>query len=198
MSVLFGLLWPLERFNAAILALGRAISIVALAIMVCLILGQVFFRYVLNDAPNWTEEAARFGMLWMTGLMAPLAYRMGGFVAIDMLGRALPRVVAGLLSLVLLAITMWVLLIAWERGLNNHLDTLSGRGCSATLRWPFGIEIGKCGEKFQNRFQYASLWVGVNLLILVNIELIIRQIITLAGQGARLRPLSTEDMAGAD
>ena len=198
MSVLFGLLWPLERFNAAILALGRAISIVALAIMVCLILGQVFFRYVLNDAPNWTEEAARFGMLWMTGLMAPLAYRMGGFVAIDMLGRALPRVVAGLLSLVLLAITMWVLLIAWERGLNNHLDTLSGRGCSATLRWPFGIEIGKCGEKFQNRFQYASLWVGVNLLILVNVELIIRQVIKLLGQGDRLTNLQSEDVGGAD
>ena len=198
MSVLFGLLWPLERFNTAILAIGRVIAIVALAIMVCLILGQVFFRYVLNDAPNWTEEAARFGMLWMTGLMAPLAYRMGGFVAIDMLGRALPRLLAGLLGLVLLVLTLWVLLIAWERGLNNHIDTQSGKGCSATLRWPFGIEIGICGEKFQNLFQYASLWVGVNLLILVNLELIIRQIITLAGQEARLTPLSVDDMAGAD
>ncbi len=198
MSVLFGLLWPLERFNTAVLAIGKAIAIAALAIMVCLILGQVFFRYVLNDAPNWTEEAARFGMLWMTGLMAPLAYRMGGFVAIDMLERALPRAIAAILSLILMAITLWVLLIAWERGLNNHIDTLSGKGCSATLRWPFGIEIGKCGEKFQNRFQYASLWVGVNLLILVNIELIIRQIITLAGQGDRLTRLSNDDMAGAD
>ncbi len=198
MSVLFGLLWPLERFNAAILAVGRVIAVIALAIMVCLILGQVFFRYVLNDAPNWTEEAARFGMLWMTGLMAPLAYRMGGFVAIDMLERALSRTLAGILSLILMAITMWVLLIAWERGLNNHLDTLSGRGCSSTLRWPFGIEVGKCGEKFQNRFQYASLWVGVNLLILVNIELIIRQIITLAGQGDRLAPLrADEEIAGS-
>ena len=198
MPILMGLLWPLERFNSAVLALGRAIAIAALAIMVCLILGQVFFRYVLNDAPNWTEEAARFGMLWMTGLMAPLAYRMGGFVAIDMLARALPRLLGGLLALTLLGITLWVLLIFWDRGLNNHLDTLSGRGCSATLRWPFGIEIGKCGEKFQNRFQYASLWVGVNLLILVNIELIIRQIVTMAGQGHRLTPLSPLDVAGAD
>lgn len=198
MSVLFGLLWPLERFNTAVLALGRAIAIAALAIMVCLILGQVFFRYVLNDAPNWTEEAARFGMLWMTGLMAPLAYRMGGFVAIDMLERAVPRAIAAILSLILLGITLWVLLIAWERGLNNHIDTLSGKGCSASLRWPFGIEIGKCGEKFQNRFQYASLWVGVNLLILVNIELVIRQVITLAGHGERLTRLSNDGMAGAD
>lgn len=198
MSVLFGLLWPLERFNKAVLAIGRVVAIIALAIMVCLILGQVFFRYVMNDAPNWTEEAARFGMLWMTGLMAPLAYRMGGFVAIDMLERALPRALAGLLTIVLLAIAMWVLLIAWDRGLNNHLDTLSGKGCSSSLRWPFGIEIGKCGAKFQNRFQYASLWVGVNLLILVNLELIIRQIISLGGHGARLSPLrADEEIAGS-
>jgi len=198
MSVLFGLLWPLERFNTAVLAIGRVIAVIALAIMVALILGQVFFRYVLSDAPNWTEEGARFGMLWMTGLMAPLAYRMGGFVSIDMLERALPRVISAVLTLILLIIMLWVLVIAWERGLNNHVDTLSGRGCSSSLRWPFGIEIGKCGAKFQNNFQYASLWVGVNILILVNIELMIRQVIKLLGQGDRLNPLSAEDFAGAD
>ena len=198
MAVLCGLLWPVGRIDTIVLAIGKVVAVAALAIMVCLILGQVFFRYILNDAPNWTEEAARFGMLWMTGLMAPLAYRMGGFVGIDMLERALPRVLAGILSLVLMVLTMWVLMVAWERGLNNHIDTLSGKGCSASLRWPFGIEVGKCGEKFQNRFQYASLWVGVNLLILVNLELMIRQIITLAGQGDRLSRLTAdEDIAGA-
>lgn len=198
MSVLFGVLWPLERFNTAILALGRALAMAALAIMVCLILGQVFFRYVLNDAPNWTEEGARFGMLWMTGLMAPLAYRMGGFVSIDMLERALPKFLSALLTLVLLCIALWVLTVFWDRGWNNHVDTMSGRGCSSSLRWPFGFEFGKCGAKFQNRFQYASLFVGVNLLILVNVELIIRQIIKLGGQGHRLTPLTPdENIAGS-
>lgn len=198
MSVLFGLLWPLERFNTVVLAIGRVIAVIALGIMVALILGQVFFRYVMSDAPNWTEEGARFGMLWMTGLMAPLAFRMGGFVSIDMLERALPRVISGLLTLLLLGIALWVLVIAWERGLNNHVDTISGRGCSSSLRWPFGIEIGKCGAKFQNNYQYASLFVGVNLLILVNVELIIRQIIKLLGQGDRLTPLSSGELQGAD
>ena len=198
MSVLFGLLWPLERFNTVVLAIGKVIAVIALTIMVSLILGQVFFRYILSDAPNWTEEGARFGMLWMTGLMAPLAFRMGGFVSIDMLERALPRVVSGLLTLVLLGIALWVLVVAWDRGLNNHVDTLSGRGCSSSLKWPFGFEYGKCGNKFQNNFQYASLWVGVNLLILVNIELMIRQIIKLLGQGDKLNPLSAEDFQGAD
>ncbi|CAN0305996.1 unnamed protein product, partial [Chrysoparadoxa australica] len=153
MPVLLILLWPLERLNTGILSVGRIIAIAALAIMVCLILGQIFWRYALNDAPNWTEEGARFGMLWLVGLMAPLAYRQGGFVAIDMLERALPRLLAALLTLVLLAISLWVLIIAWDKGLNNHVDSLSGRGCSSSLRWPFGIEIGKCKAKFANQYQ---------------------------------------------
>ena len=206
MSVLFGALWPLERLNNVLLGIGKIIAVIALVIMGGLILGQVFFRYVLNDAPNWTEEGARFGMLWMTGLMAPLAMRMGGFVAIDMLERALPRLLAGLLTLLLLGITLWVLLIAWDKGWNNHVNTLSGKGCSSALRWPFGwepqsvlgIDNTKCDEKFQKRFQYASLFVGVNLMILVSIELILRQLIFLGGRGDELTQFGDEDAVRAD
>lgn len=176
---------------------GKAISVAALILMVCFILLQVLMRYVFNDAPNWTEEAARFGMLWMTGLMAPIAYRHGGFVAIDMLERALAPRLAAILSLVLLFMSFAVLLVMWDKGLNNHVDSLSGRGCSSTLRWPLGIEIGKCGAKFSNYYQYLALWVGVNLLILVCVELILRQALKLMGRDARLPVLGDEDVGGA-
>lgn len=182
--------------NETLHRIGRTISIGALILMVLFILFQVLMRYIFNDAPNWTEEAARFGMLWMTGLMAPIAYRHGGFVAIDMLERALPQTLAAILSLVLLLMSFAVLLVMWDKGLNNHVDTISGRGCSATLRWPFGIEIGKCGAKFSNYYQYLGLWVGVNLLILTCVELILRQGLKLTGRDAGLAPL-TEDEVGS-
>ncbi len=197
MSVLFGALWPLERINNVLLGIGKILAVIALAVMVCLILGQVFFRYVLNDAPNWTEEGARFGMLWMTGLMAPLAMRMGGFVAIDMLERALPRVLAGILTLFLLGISLWVLIIAWDKGLNNHVDSLSGRGASASLRIPLEIFGGE-NIKFRNNWQFASLFVGVNLMILVTIELMLRQLITLGGRGDELTQFGDDDAVRAD
>ena len=197
MSVLLTILKPLEWLNTQLLQVGKVIAVIALAIMVCLILAPVFFRYVLGDALNWTEEGARFGMLWLTGLMAPLAFRQGGFVSIDMLERALPRVLSAILTLLLLTISMAVLIIAWDKGLNNHVDSLSGRGSSATLRIPLDL-IGGETIKFKNQWQYASLWVGINLLILVNIELIIRQTITLLGGGDRLTDFSTNQVAGAD
>jgi TRAP-type C4-dicarboxylate transport system permease small subunit len=191
MPVLFGVLWPLQRLNTGLLAAGRVIAVTLLALMVCFILGQVFFRYVLNDAPRWTEEAARFGMLWMTGLMAPVAYRQGGFVAIDMVERALPRIAAGILTLLLLSLSLWVLCIMWDRGLNNHVVSLSGRGTMPSLRLPLDWFGGE-SNKLNNQWMFASLFVGVTLLILVNIELILRQIITLLGGAARLTPLGDQ------
>ena len=197
MQILLTLAAVLQRVNDVVLSLGRWIGMAALAIMVCLILGQVFFRYVLNDAPNWTEEGARFCMLWMTGLLAPLAMRLGGFVSIDMLERALPRVLAAVLTLVLLSITMAVLLMAWDKGLNNHVDSLTGRGKSASLRLPLDWFGGE-RMKFRNAWMFSSLFVGVNLLILVTAELILRQIITLLGQGDRLKPISSDTSVRAD
>jgi TRAP-type C4-dicarboxylate transport system permease small subunit len=183
--------------NESIQKVGKSIAVAALIFMVCFILLQVFMRYALNDAPNWTEEAARFGMLWMVGLMAPIAYRHGGFVAIDMLERALSDRLAAILTLVLFAMSFAVLLVMWDKGLNNHVDSLSGRGCSSTLRWPFGIEIGKCGAKFSNYYQYSALWVGINLLIIVCVELILRQGLKLFGRDAGLAPLGDQDIASA-
>ena len=197
------LLWALPAarahatLNENLHRVGKWISIFALISMVCFILLQVFMRYALNDAPNWTEEAARFGMLWMTGLMAPIAYRHGGFVAIDMLERALSEKLAALLSLALLLMSFTVLLVMWDKGLNNHVDSLSGRGCSSTLRWPFEFELGKCGNKFSSYYQYLALWVGVNLLILVAVELILRQGLKLFGVDAQLPTLGDEDVGGA-
>lgn len=199
MAVLFAALWPLERLNTSILAVCRVIAIMALIMMVCLILGQVFFRYVLDAAPAWTEEGARFGMLWMTGLMAPLAYRRGGFVAIDMLERALPRLISGLLGLIILGISLWVLIVMLDKGINNHVFSLSGRGDAPSLRIPLNyLGEGWQAIRFQNNWVYASLAVGVFLLILVNIELILRQVITVLGGADRLTQLDDPDVARAD
>jgi len=197
MPILLAVASLLHWLNDRLLLVGKIIGVVALAIMVCLILGQVFFRYVLNDAPNWTEEAARFGMLWMTGLLAPLALRMGGFVAIDMVERALPRLLSSLLTLCLLAISFWALIILWDKGLNNHVDSLSGRGKSASLRIPLDMFGGE-SIKFRNNWQYASLFVGVNLMILVTAELILRQTIKLLGGGERLPQIAKPDAVRAD
>lgn len=194
MGALRGLLAPFQMFNDLVLPLGRWIAAACMALMVVCILVQVFFRYVLNNALPWPDEAARFLMLWMTGLIAPSAYRVGGFVAIDMFERALPRTLAAFVSLILLGVSLLVLLMAVKLGF-DHSSGMAWNFKSSTLWVPLDWVGGK-SIKLALAWMYMSLLVGFILLTIVNIELILRSLITVTGGGDRLKPLSDMELAG--
>ncbi|MDX1541759.1 MAG: TRAP transporter small permease [Geminicoccaceae bacterium] len=73
----------LGALNDLILGLARALAWALVAGMTVAILLQVLFRYGLGGALTWSEEAARFMMIWMTFLVAPIAYRLGANVNLD-------------------------------------------------------------------------------------------------------------------
>lgn len=196
MGVLNALLWPFQKWNDLVLPIGRWVSIVAIALMVLAILIQVFFRYVLNAALPWPDEAARFMMLWLTGLMAPIAFRQGGFVAIDMVVTALPMRVGQVVSLVLLLISAAVLAIAVQIGW-SEVTGFGGRFKTASLYVPLAVDFSEW-LRVPRSWMMASLLVGVVLLLIVNIELILRSIISLFGGGGELKPLTLEDEVMAE
>ena len=184
MGVLKWLLWPFQTWNDLVLPVGRWISIVAIALMVAAILIQVFFRYVLNNALPWPDEAARFMMLWMTGLMAPMAYRRGGFVAIDTLLMFLPRVAAAALSLVLLAVAGVVLLFAVRIGY-AEVTGFGGQFATASLYIP----LPDGWYRVPRGWMMMSLFVGVVLMLIVNVELMLRNLLTMLG-ATDLKPIA--------
>lgn len=219
MAVLLGLIAPLQVLNTALGRLGYGFTVVAMALMVFVIILQVFFRYVLNNALPWPDEAARFFMLWMTGLIAPVAYRRGGFVAIDMLGHALPKRIGAALGLALLTLALLVLLKGIQLG---HAHTMSGclfrsgslwvpfsiqfalplpgTGLSLTLCTPadaaFGLTWG--WVKLPLAAMYASLLVGMVLLALVNLELMLRAVVSMMGGERALTPIPGDAVVGAE
>lgn len=58
--------------------------------MVITVAVQVFFRYVLNHSLFWSEELARYMLVWLTFLGASVAYRRGVHPGIDILFIRLP------------------------------------------------------------------------------------------------------------
>lgn len=186
--LLLSVLAPLEWLNRRLMPAGSVLAAILLALMVVIILAQVFFRYVLNAALPWPEEAARFLMMWMTGLAAPAIYRRGGFVAIDMLEVALPKRGAALLQLVLLLISALVLAVAlkcgWKHVYSGWLFN------SASLRLPLEM-FGMGLVRVKLAWMYLSIFVGFVLLSLANLELILRSLITLLGSGLQLAPIPT-------
>ena len=165
----------LEKINTFFLRIGRQFAWIAIFLMVVVIMIQVFFRYVLNNALPWPDEVARFLMLWMTGLIAPSAYRWGGFVSIDMLERFLPKIISTFLTLFLLIISLFVLIIGLELGL-KHIN-VGWIFNSASIKIPFNL-IGSKAEPIKLAWMYMSLPVGIVFLISVNIELILRNFLS--------------------
>jgi len=175
---LAALQWPflaLSSINTLLLRIGRQLGWIAISLMVLVILLQVYYRYLGSGALPWPDEAARFLMLWMTGLVAPSAYRWGGFVCIEMLPRALPKILASLLTILLLCISTAVLIAGIQFGL-KHVDS-GWLFASSSLKLPMQWFGGK-PLPIKLAWMYMSLLVGLILLLMVNIELILRSAIS--------------------
>ncbi len=161
MAALTGFIAFLTRINDAVFWVGRQLSWMAIGVMVLIILAQVFARYILNDALPWSEELARVLMLWLTGLMAPSAYRWGAFVAIDMFRDLLPRWPRAILTLCLFGISLIVLIVLTYYGW-KHINS--------------GWLFGSATLKIKLAWVYMALPVGFLLMISACIELIAKEI----------------------
>lgn len=195
MALILGAARVLALINSVLLALGRQVSVVLMALMVFVILLQVFFRYVLNNALPWPDEAARFMMLWLTGLVAPTAYRRGGFVAIDMVLLMMPKRIGAALSMLLLFIALLVLVVSIQIGW-SEVTGFGGRFKTAALWLPTNFGFTEW-FRVPRSWMMASLLVGVTLMAMVNVELILRQIATLLGREDDL-PVIPEAAVGAE
>ena len=162
---------PLEKTISFLLTSGRVIAIISMGLMVIIMLVQVFFRYVLNNSLAWPDEAARFCMLWMTGLMAPSAYRWGNFVAINLVKDVIGRRLGALLSLAILLLGLVVLIVAVQQA-QRHVNS-GWLFNSSSLKIPLQL-IGGESVRVKLAWMYLSLPVGFALMILVSIELIFK------------------------
>ena len=79
---------------------------VFLALMTIDILVAVFFRYVLENTLVWSEEAARYMMIWMASLAMSSGIRRGEHLTIRILVDALPAKAAFWLEIFIRAVLL--------------------------------------------------------------------------------------------
>lgn len=76
--------------HRAFVRANEAVIVAMGAVMVVLVIGNVFCRYVLNFSLVWAEEVSQYLMVWVAFLGAGLALRQGRHVAVEMLQEQLP------------------------------------------------------------------------------------------------------------
>ncbi|WP_207457466.1 TRAP transporter small permease [Azospirillum sp. SYSU D00513] len=78
------------RVRAAVEAVWRGVEYLAMAalvltvaVMILVCLAQVAWRYALNDPLTWSEELARYALVWIGYLSGWLAWRHRAHIALD-------------------------------------------------------------------------------------------------------------------
>jgi TRAP-type C4-dicarboxylate transport system permease small subunit len=118
----------------------QCVLVMLMSIAVLNVLWQVFTRYILADSSSFTEEAARYLLLWISVIGA--AYAVGGrmHLAIDLLPAKLAgrRAGAVLELFINLCIFLFGLLVLGIGGLALVRALLGGGATSAAL----GLKVG--------------------------------------------------------
>jgi TRAP-type C4-dicarboxylate transport system permease small subunit len=130
-QTVYAVVTPLGKFNFIVAKLAKNLAGGLLAVMLLMILAQVFFRYVLNDSLAWTEELAKFAMVWVACLVAPWAYREHLNVSIQMFADALPaflrRITELLITILVISICGIFFLQSlefWQSGLTIYASSV--------------------------------------------------------------------------
>jgi TRAP-type C4-dicarboxylate transport system permease small subunit len=168
----------LDTINTRALLFGRTIGLVALGLMVLVILAQIFFRYVLNNALPWPEEAARGLMIWMMALVAPSAYRYTGFVSIDMLHDLIPARLKNYLVLAILFLCSFVSVIMLQHAWSHFSAPLlfDSSGLNRLLQDTGINQLLGTKIQFRTAYIYLAMSVLLMLILMVSLELILRQL----------------------
>lgn len=103
----------LRSIDAVVARWERGVAVALLAIVVTIVVLQVFFRYVLNDSLSWSEEAARYLFIWAAVLGFSSCVEARRLFSFEMIATALPaagRRVCKALFAIAAAVFVWVLI----------------------------------------------------------------------------------------
>lgn len=127
----------IKAFTRTVDRLFQQLLASLLVIMVVCVIWQVVSRYALNSPSSWTEELARFALIWIGLLGSAYAYHLKMHLGLDLLVHKLTPVAARRLRYVLHALAIiFAAVVMVYGGINLVLMTFELQQYSAALGWP--------------------------------------------------------------
>lgn len=173
------------RFKRGMTAALNGALIMAVALLVLDVVWGVFTRYVMGEQAKWTEELARFLLVWVALLGGAVAFGTKSHLGVDFfVGKFhadVQRLMAVLVHLIVLFFAAAVFLYGGGRVV---ADALSMEQMTPALGWKMG-------------YVYLALPISGLFMILYTVENLIE---TLAGRGSEpgIETARNADSAAAD
>jgi len=112
-----------QSVYAVILRARVIIIYVAISVMVANVTIGVFFRYVLNNSLSWTEELARYLMVWFGLLGMGLALKENEHVSVGFFLDRMPQKAVHIIKIINICLVMFFALVLFKYSL-NHLSVV--------------------------------------------------------------------------
>ena len=124
------------RFNALLnRCVERLLAALGMA-MAAIVATQVVCRYLFNNSLFWSEEAARYLLVWLSFLGAAAAYYRGAHPGIDILSSRLgPGLRRGKAVAVHLVCLAFFLVMIWQGAVFSHFVRLQTSPSLALPMW---------------------------------------------------------------
>ncbi len=106
----------LDSFADILVTITMYVVMFLTALMVVTVLTGVLFRYVIRDPLGWTEELARYLMIWAALLAVSVGIRKREHVGIQLLVKKLPLKLGRVIILLVNIMVMIFLLVLTVRG----------------------------------------------------------------------------------
>jgi len=101
---------------------------------------QFFTRYVLNDSLAWTEEIARYGLMWITFIGAAIVVRKNTHIAVEVLLQFTPagfaRTLLAVVDTIKLGFFILLAYFSWTIVERMHFQRMT------VFEWPMSIVYG--------------------------------------------------------
>ncbi|MDY6972760.1 MAG: TRAP transporter small permease [Thermodesulfobacteriota bacterium] len=121
-----------------------SLCVLFFAAMTFVTITGVFYRYVLNDPILWSNESARFLMLWTGFLAMNIAMRKGEHIHIDIVVKWLPSWMSRALGYVVYLLIAYFLILLLVKGWAMALNTMmTGFTLSISMFWIYAsVPVG--------------------------------------------------------
>jgi TRAP-type C4-dicarboxylate transport system permease small subunit len=91
---LYYLKWLSDKLNT----LSISMVVILMFSMTIIVLAQVFFRFVLNNALTWAEEISRYLMIWICFLGSGIACKYGEHIGVNFILERFPKKIQTFIS----------------------------------------------------------------------------------------------------
>lgn len=135
-----------NRLGFLIEMVSGALCVLSFATMVSVMLVGVFFRYVLNNPFDWTEELARWLWLALSFLAINIPLRRNEHFGLDFVAKMLPVNVAKGLDYLVDLLTALFLIVLIKQAYFMAINTImTGGALRISMFWPYiSLVVGVC------------------------------------------------------